>query len=62
MAEANGEGKDAFLLADGKASSSEKREGYDGPLGPLAFLLDGIFSSRTNFTLILLDERVSTPA
>ena len=38
MAEANGQGKDAFLLADGNASSSEKRERFEkvtmGPLGP----------------------------
>ena len=38
VVEANGEGKDAFLLADGNASSSEKRERFEkvtmGPLGP----------------------------
>ena len=41
VVEANGEGKDALLLADGNASSSEKRERFEkvtmGPLGPLAF-------------------------
>ena len=38
VAEANGQGKDAFLLAVGNASSSEKRERFEkvtmGPLGP----------------------------
>ena len=45
VAEANGEGKDAFLLPDGNASSSEKRERLAHEKLFLAFFL-GIFSSR----------------